>query len=107
MGHCTRALHIETESDSVRCDDSIVLDQELNFYKVVETSRTEVKLSRIKTDTWISRHEPDLPFYKVGVQKYQSLDTAVITRKRDWVKGKGVHLPDGLLVPFYWDMLFS
>ncbi len=107
MGHCQRRLTIERESPSVRCDDSILIDEFLNYYKVIETTRREVQVARIRTVPWTSPDEPDLPFYQVGVCVLDFIEDTTVTRPREWFKGKGVHLADNVLVPFFWDMLFS
>ncbi len=106
--YCQNKLHLEPEKKSLRSDNSIALDKMLNYYKVLGVHGQEVRVRAMVTNDWECHHDPTLPFSKVGVVKYTGqLDLVERTYPKEFFMGKGVLLPDGVLVPMYWDLLYS
>ncbi len=104
---CSRKLIMNTPNESVRSDDSILIDDNLKFYKIVDLRRDSVTVVRMVTRHWESVLDPTLPFHQVGVCVYDSLDDEEIVRPKTYFQGKGVLLNDGLLVPLHKELLHS
>ncbi len=105
--HCAKTLRIKERKNEVRNDDSIVIDDKYNYYSVIATSGDLVFAREMKKKSWKSRHDPTLDMDLVGIYKYKKLTEQVTTLKRKDIRGKGVMTQKKILIPFYWDMLFS
>ncbi len=105
--HCKKTLRIKERSGEVRNDDSIVIDDTFNYYSVIATSGDLVFGREMKKKTWKCPHDRNLDMDLIGIYKFKKLSDQVTTLKRDMIKGKGVLTERKLLIPFYWDMLYS
>ncbi len=104
---CRKTLAIEPRIKDVRFDDSIVIDERYNYYKVVSVEDQLMAVKKMKTAHWESPVDTNLPMKFAGVFKYiDTMDQEILLRRED-VKGKGVLTEDELLIPFYEDLLFS
>ncbi len=107
--YCSNRLHMEPERELLRSDNSILLDNLLQYYKVLAVHDDDVTVKRMKTKNWECHHDPTLPFHLVGVVVFTGdLDDQQQRYPKTYFKGKGVLLPTfKLLVPLYWDLIFS
>ncbi len=79
----------------------------LCYYKIKELRENSVVVVKIQTKTWKCQWDETLEFNRVGVRMFDKYDDRFITLEKSKLMGKGTLLPTGLLVPFYWDMLYS
>ncbi len=105
--HCKHALFLETERTKVRFDNSIVIDDQLTYYRIKRVNDNSVDVVVMNTEEWICPWDDTLPFNRVGVRRFITNGTTMLNLDNSQLMGKGTLLPNGLLVPFYWDMLFS
>ena len=103
---CEPKLKLEPETTN-RFDNSIVLDEHLNFYKIKLVKKRSVTVVRMLTSTWTCPWDGTLPFDMVGVKQFTKYGEELIELPKQQLKGKGIHLHNGLLIPMYWDFLFS
>ncbi len=104
--YCKHRLILLPENQT-RSDDSIVLDERLTYYKIKAVNENTVTVQEMLTLPWSCPTDPTLPFALVGVQKFDKYNDVTKQLPISLLKGKGVHLRNGLLVPFYWDLLYS
>ncbi len=111
LGHeecyCNNRLVIEQEKRGNKFNNSIVMDGLLNYYKVIRVERGKVTVRKIKTKPWECVFDPALPFDKVGVRIYEGLHAEEQQFPKSYFRGKGVQTKEKVLIPLYWDMLFS
>ncbi len=106
--YCKYKLLLEPEKPSLRSDNSIALDRMLNYFKVIAVNGIDVTVKKMMTREWDCPHDSTLPFRSVGVVMFTGqLDDEVLTYPREYFMGKGVLLSSNLLIPFYWDLLYS
>ncbi len=106
--YCLYKLHLEPDRKSLRADNSIAIDNMLQYYKVVSVVDDDVKVKRMITTEWQSPHDPSLPLSTLGVVQFTGeLEQEELQYPKEYFRGKGVLLPDNLLVPFFWDLLYS
>ena len=106
--HCDHELILEPERvKSVRFDDSVAVDEQLNYYKIIHVNGDVVTVLPMETTRWECPWDPTLPFHKVGAKKFKAFAQCQIELDKRLLLGKGVLLDNKLLVPFYWDMLYS
>ncbi len=105
--HCENKLHVEPSKEHVNVDDSIVIDDQFNFYKVIEVHGQQVTVKRFVTKRWQCDHDSTLPFHKVGVFVNDGLEDVEVVIDRAIVQGKGIVTKDNLLIAFYKDFLYS
>ncbi len=106
---CHKNLLIESEKPDKRAtkrENSIVIDRNMNYYKVVQIEGNELAVRKMLTERWECPIDMNLPLAMVGVKKFKGLHDKQSLLLRDNVKGKGVLL-QGLLIPLYWDLLFA
>ncbi len=104
---CRKHLVIEPEKAKTKRDDSIVIDKYLNYYKVMNMEGNQLAVQKIMTKPWTSDIDNNLPMSMVGVKVYQGLRPKQSLMLKENVRGKGVMAENGVLVPMYWDLLFS
>ncbi len=105
--HCNHELFLRPERRTVRFDNSIAIDEMLTYYRIKEVYEDTVDAVVMRTTDWECPWDPTLPFGRVGVTKFVKEEDQVINFKKSHLMGKGNLLPNGLLVPMYWDLLFS
>ncbi len=104
---CVNSMAIQPRTKDVRYDDSIVLDEKYNYYKVVKVEDNLMAVHKIRTAKWSSPVDANLPMKFAGVFTYEgTIDQEVLLRRED-VKGKGILTEENVLIPFYEDLLFS
>ena len=104
---CKKHLRIEPERAVTKRDNSIVIDKYYNYYRVREVQGNDLAVQKILTKKWESPIDVNVPMSLVGVRKYNGLAQRQSRLSRDCVKGKGVLAEGKVLVPMYWDLLFS
>ncbi len=105
--HCTNRLKIRKRTKDIRFDDSIVMDEYFNFYKVVETCGKDIYAKPIKKKNWKCPHDTSLDMSLAGIFIYKGVLDEIVTINRANVMGKGILTARKLLIPFTTDMLFS
>ncbi len=105
--NCKNTLNMATYNRENRNDDSILTDDEWNFYKVREVYRDQVKVVKIKTVPWFSQFDGTLPFSMVGVKRYDGYSDMEEIYPKNYFTGKAVMFEKYLLMGIYWDALFS
>ncbi len=103
---CGNHLAMEPFKD-LRRNDSIIIDDNLDYYEVKATSEDNVCVARINTEKWCCPQDPTIPMHLVGVFKYVGVDESTTLVPRDNFCGKGLLTPNGVLIPLYKDLLFS
>ncbi len=110
---CDYEMKIDATPPELRRDDSILVNNKWQFYKVRDVSqdRETIKVSRIFTDIWMCDVAPDLPFHKVGVKKLVSISNTCTDINRKHFTGKGAIYRDSdgaqILMGLMVDALFS
>ncbi len=104
---CRNSLAIEPRTKDLRYNDSIVLDEQYNYYQVVKVENDLMAVRKMKTGHWTSPVDSNLPMKFAGVFSYEgTMDEEILLRRED-VKGKGIVTEDNVVIPFYEDLLFS
>ncbi len=89
--HCKRELIIApANNDDVTYNDSYVMDNDFNFYKVTTVNGDRVSAMKVITSPWICNTDPTLPMDKVGIFLYKGLRSKVETFDKDYFVGKAV-----------------
>ena len=104
---CRRHLKIEPRATEVRFDDSIVLDEHYNYYRVVHVEGELFAANPIRTKPWTCAIDPNLPMRFVGVCLFAEASEVEVVLRREDIRGKAVITPDNIIIPFYQEMLFS
>ena len=104
---CTNNIAIEPRTKDLRYDDSIVVDDNYNYYRVCKVENDLIAVRKIKTSKWTSPIDSNLPMHFAGVFKYMgTVDHESLLRRQD-VSGKAIITKDDIIIPFYKDLLFS
>ena len=105
---CKNELFIEKDTGSTTRDNSIVFDDQFNYYQVQRVTRHgTVEACEIGKKEWKCPTDPTLPFSHVGVFQFDSIkDERRIFSKKKFT-GKGLLRNDGILIPFHEQLLFS
>ncbi len=104
---CKKHLKFEPSKLVSKRDDSLVIDKHMNYYEVLDVQGDYLRVKKILTEPWTSPIDSNLPMSMVGVAKYRRRDDNDFLMLKENAKGKAVRAKDGLLIPFYWDLLFS
>ncbi len=106
--YCKDEMLIEKDSGSTYRDNSIVFDDNFNYYQVQRVRRDGlVEACEIVKTEWRCPTDPTLPFSHVGVYMYDSVKDEKRHYRKDKFTGKGVLRNDGVLIPFHEQLLFS
>ena len=104
---CQNHFAIQPRTKDVRYDDSIVMDEMYNYYRVVAVEEDLIAVRKIETGPWNSPVDSNLPMHLAGVFKYiGTMDTESLLRREN-VCGKAIVTEDNVIIPFYKDLLFS
>ncbi len=108
QGHyCEYRLKFEQFKQENRYDDSIVTDDNWNFFKVKSVNKDTLKVVKIHKRKWVSLFDTDLPFDKAGVFQFNGYSDEEIILPKTQFTGKGVMYEKRILMGLYWDLLFS
>ncbi len=105
--HCKNNVIIEPTPDGLRHNDSIVVTEDLSFYKVKATINDNVIVYAMNTEPWSSKHDSTLDWSATGIALYKGLIERDICLRRSDIRGKGVMTAGNVLVPMYYNLLFS
>ena len=105
--YCQRKLHFDIMKRSKKIDDSLLTDEEFNFFKVVETTQSTVTVKIIQTDDWFCPENNDLQFHKVGVKKFVKYLDEEITYPKTHFTGKAALFDTSVIMGMQKDVLFS
>lgn len=105
--HCERKLKFNIHRKHEKVDDSLVVDENWNFFKVLHVQGDNVRVVKIVTKKWKCPNHHDLPFHKVGVFKFVKLDNTEMTICKDMFTGKAALYNKKLLMGMQKDCLFS
>ncbi len=104
---CENHLVIAPRCKDVRFDDSIVMDNEYNYYRVCQVERELVAVCAIKTKEWKCPTDTNLPMRYVGVCQYVETSQVQVLLKKTDIVGKGIITADGVVIPLHKELLFS
>ncbi len=105
--HCAHNLIVEPTVAGLRHDDSIVIDENLKFYKVQKVIGDEVIVFSMDTADWSCQHDPTLQWSLTGVKRYMGLIEREQKLLRSDIRGKGVLTDKNVLIPMYRQLIFS
>ncbi len=104
---CQNRLIVEPRTSDVRYNDSIVLDEMYNYYRIVKVEGDLMAAQKIETTEWSSPIDENVPMSLAGVFKYVSTREEEVLLRRQDVHGKGIITENNIVIPFYRDLLFS
>ncbi len=104
---CHRHLTMEPRRKDVKYDDSIVLDDHFNYYRVAKVEGDLLAVNPIRTKPWQSPTDPNLPMRLVGVCLLADTSPVEVVMKRGDICGKAVVTAENIIIPFYKELLFS
>ena len=105
--YCNNNVIIEATKDGLRHKDSIVITEDLHFYKVQAVMADNVIVHAMDTEPWSSKHDPTLDWQVTGIALYKGIIERDICLKRGDIRGKGVLTAGNVLIPMYYQLLFS
>ncbi len=105
--NCKITLKMGTFDRETRHDDSILVDDNWNFYKIRDQTDTHVTVVDIKKVKWTSDFDPTLPFDLVGVFRFNGYGSVRRHMRKSFFTGKGVMVEQRILMGLSWDLLFS
>ncbi len=105
--HCNHELAIAPYKAPLTVDDSWLIDDSFNYYKVHAVHGDKVTVLPIKRKKWSCPQDPTIPFHLVGVYKFDGYHDETVDLTRDTFQGKAILTKDELLLPLPWDLLFS
>ncbi len=105
--HCEHELKIAPYNSPLSVDDSWLIDDLFNYYKVHEVDGDMVTVMPLKKKKWKCPQDQTIPFHKVGVFEFNGYEDETIQLPRETFKGKAILTHEHILLPLYWDLLFS
>ncbi len=105
--NCNITLKTGTFDRETRHDDSILVDDNWNFYKIRAQTATHVTVVDINKVKWESEFDPTLPFDLVGVYRFNGYGSVRREMPKSFFTGKGVIVEQRLMMGLSWDLLFS
>ncbi len=104
---CFNNVRVEPRTKDVRFDDSIVMDNRYNYYRIRKVENDLMAASRIVTQPWASPIDENLPMHLVGVCKYVNTNDEEMLLRRSDIAGKAIITEDNIVIPFSHELLFS
>ena len=104
---CERRLQLQPREKDVRFDDSIVCDQQFNYYRIVKVENDLMAARKITTKEWTCPTDVNIPMRYVGVCEYISTSDHETLLKTVDVFGKAIITKDYVIIPFTKEILFS
>ncbi len=104
---CKNELTIAPRERDVRYNDSLVMDEHYNYYKVIRVENELMSAQRLLTKDWSCPTDTNVPMRYVGVCKYVKIEATETLLRTSDIVGKAIVTGNNVIIPFYKDLLFS
>ena len=105
--HCQRKLYFDIMKKNKRVDDSLLIDKDFRFYKVLGKTEQFITVKEIITKEWCCPGNMDLPFHVVGVREFLRLEDHEMNLPRDHFTGKAALYNKCVLMGMQIDILYA